>query len=119
MGPKQRPIYRSDRGNVLPKFMPISFFQACISFLRFFSIRDTRTKKIQVYTGMLPYLVPSWAQSMQICISFPSRSDLVLDADFYSISFYRRASRFVVFQTKAVHLCYMPLLTKEELEGTN
>ena len=41
---------------------------------------------------------------MQSCISFRSRSDLVLDADhaldFYPISFYRRVSRFVVFQTK-------------------
>ena len=30
---------------------------------------------------MLPCLVPSWPQAMQLCISFRSRSDLVLDAD--------------------------------------
>ena len=30
---------------------------------------------------MLPCLVPSWPQSMQLRISFRSRSDLVLDAD--------------------------------------
>ena len=34
-----------------------------------------------MYTGMLPCLVPSWPQIMQIRISFRSRSDLVLDAD--------------------------------------
>ena len=42
-------------------------------------------------------------------ISFRSRSDLVLDADhaldFYLISFYRRVSRFVAFQTKVARLC--------------
>ena len=53
----------------------------------------------------LPCLVPQWPQIMQIRISFRSRSDLVLDADhaldfLYPISFYRRVSRFVVFQTK-------------------
>ena len=34
-----------------------------------------------MYTGMLPCLVPSWPDIMQIRISFRSRSDLVLDAD--------------------------------------
>ena len=38
-------------------------------------------KEILVYPGMLPCLVPSWSQIMQIRISFRSRSDLVLDAD--------------------------------------
>ena len=58
---------------------------------------------------------------MQIRISFRSRSDPVLDADhaldvFYPILFYRRASRFVAFQTKVARLCFclvrikMPLL---------
>ena len=55
-----------------------------------------------MYTGMLPCLVPSWPQIMQIHISFRSRSDLVLDADhaldfFYPISLFRRASRFIAF----------------------
>ena len=58
-------------------------------------------KEILVHTGMLPCLVPSWPQTMQIRISFRSRSDLVLDVDhaldFYPISFYRHVSRFVVF----------------------
>ena len=34
-----------------------------------------------MHTGMLPCLVPSWPQIVQIRISFRSRSDLVLDAD--------------------------------------
>ena len=38
-------------------------------------------RKMLVYTGMLPCLVPSWPQIMQIRISFRSRSDLILDAD--------------------------------------
>ena len=36
-------------------------------------------QEIIVYTEMLPCLVPSWPQIMQICISFPSRPDLVLE----------------------------------------
>ena len=67
-------------------------------------------RKILAYNGMLPCLVPSWPQIMQIHISCRSRSDLVLDADnaldFISISFCRRASRFIVFQTKVAHLCF-------------
>ena len=57
---------------------------------------------------------------MQIRISLRSRSDLVLDADhaldLYPISFCRRVSHFVAFQTKVAHLCLclvhikMPLL---------
>ena len=34
-----------------------------------------------MYTAMLPCLVPSWPQSMQLRIAFRSRYDLVLDAD--------------------------------------
>ena len=34
-----------------------------------------------MYIGVLPCLVPSWLQIMQIRISFRSHSDLVLDAD--------------------------------------
>ena len=86
-------------------------FQACISFLRCFRTPVAPTSEILVYTGMLPWLVPSWPQMMQLRISFRSRSDLVLDADnaldfFYPISFYRRVSRFVVFQTKMAYLCF-------------
>ena len=43
-------------------------------------------RKILVYNGMLPCLVPCWPQIKQICISFRSRSDLVLDAD-HSLDF--------------------------------
>ena len=52
-----------------------------------------------MYTGiMLPGLVPSWPQIMQIRISFRSRSDLVPDADHaFPISLFRRASRLIVF----------------------
>ena len=56
-------------------------FQACISFLGCFRPPVALITKILVYTGMLPCLVPSWPQIMQIRISFQSRSDLVLDAD--------------------------------------
>ena len=38
-------------------------------------------RRIPTYTGLLPCLVPSWPQIMQIRISFRSRSDLILDAD--------------------------------------
>ena len=62
-----------------------------------------------MYTGMLPCLAPSWSQIIHIRISFRSRSDLVLDADhaldFYPTSFYRRTSRFIVFQTKVAPEC--------------
>ena len=48
---------------------------------------------------------------MRICISFRSSCDLVLDDDHAfvflgPISFYRRVSRFVVFQTKVARLCF-------------
>ena len=59
---------------------------------------------ILVYTVMLPCLAPSWPQIVQIRISFRSHSDLVLGADhasdLYPISFCRRLSHFVVFQTR-------------------
>ena len=38
-------------------------------------------RKNLAYSGMLPCLVPSWPEIMQIYISFRSRSDLVLDAN--------------------------------------
>ena len=52
--------------------------------------------------GMLPCLVPSWPEILQIWISFRSRSDLVLDAD-HAIYIYicRRVSfgtTFLAFQ---------------------
>ena len=56
-------------------------FQACTSFPRCFRTLVAPIRKIRVYTGIPPCLVPSWLQIMQICISFRSRFDLVLDAD--------------------------------------
>ena len=56
-------------------------FQACISFLRCFRTPGAPIRKILVHTGMLPCLIPSWSQTMQIRSSFQSRSDLVLVAD--------------------------------------
>ena len=49
-------------------------FRACISFLRIFSASGTPAKKIRVYPGMLPCLVPLCPQMKQIRISFRSRS---------------------------------------------
>ena len=79
-------------------------FQACISFFKYFRTSGTPTMKIIGHVGMLPCLVPSW---LKLC-KFVARSDLVLisfwmltiPGIFYPISFYRRASRFVVFETK-------------------
>ena len=94
-------------------------FQPCISFLGCFRTLVAPLRKILVYTGMLPCLVPSWPQMMQIRTSFRSRSALVLISDNaldFPISLYRRVSHFVAFQTKVVHLCFclvcikMPLL---------
>ena len=56
-------------------------FQACISFLRCFRTPGAPRRIILVYAGMLPCLVPSWFQIMQIRISLRARSDLVLNAD--------------------------------------
>ena len=63
-------------------------FQACILFLRCFRTLGTPIRKIQVYPGLLPCLVPQSKspQIMQSCISFRSRSDLVLDADHLGLS---------------------------------
>ena len=88
-------------GKLFTKIPANLVFQACISFYRCFQTFGPPTRKILVYTGMLPCLAPSWLQIMQICISFRSRSDLVLDADhaldFFPISLFRRAYRFIVF----------------------
>ena len=61
-------------------------FQTCISFLRCFRTPVAPIRTILVYPGMLPCLVPSRPQIMQIRISFRSRSDLVLDAE-HSLDF--------------------------------
>ena len=76
-----------------------------------------------MFAGMLPCLALHGLKLCKICISFRSRSDLVLDADhaldFYLISLFRRASRFIVFSTKMAPECLclvrlkMPLLMWE------
>ena len=63
---------------------------------------------------------PLMASNMQIRISFRSRSDLVLDADhalefLEPISFYKCASRFVVFQTKMAHFSFCLVRIKMSL----
>ena len=79
-------------------------FQVCISLLRCFRASGAPARKILVYPGMLPCLVPSCPQ---IIGKFVSCSDLILISFwittmpwiFQPISFYRRASCFVVFKT--------------------
>ena len=66
-------------------------------------------KEILVYTGVLPCLVPSWLQIMQIRISFRSRSDLVLDAD-HALDFsYLVLQACISFCSKMRHLCFCPV----------
>ena len=110
------------------EFMPISFFQARISFWRCFRTPGTPTMKILVY----PVLSLDGIRLSK----FVSRSDLVLDADrsldflepkkpkemlvvcYLAISLYRRASRFVAFQTKVAHYCFCLLrINMPFLEG--
>ena len=72
--------YLSGSGNVLPKFVPISFAGVCRFWLKIFAVfQDTwhSNKEILAYAGVLPRLVPWWPQ---IC-KFVSHSDLVLVAD--------------------------------------
>ena len=80
-------------------------FQACMSVLSCFRAPGVPIRKILVYSGCCPVFS---LNGLKIC-KFVSRSirchsDLVLDAGhswiFNLILFYRRASRFVVFQTK-------------------
>ena len=69
-----------------------------ISYLVFGVFQDTGTpiERIPVYPGMLPCLVPSWPQIIQVCISFRCRSDLATNPwIFYPISSYRPVSRFL------------------------
>ena len=87
-------IHMSGGANYLPKFLPILFFRRASRFIGV----SVPIRKILVYAGMLPCLVPSWPQSMQLRISFRSCSDLVLGRltmpwIFFLISFFRRVSR--------------------------
>ena len=85
-------------------------------YLAFEVFQDTGTpiRKIQVKTEVLPCLVPSWPQIMQIRLSFRSRSDLVLDADHAldltnPISFVRRrASRICSVSDRSGASLFLP-----------
>ena len=77
--PRKQGTYER-RWKFVPQIHADLAFQACIALLRCFR-PVAPIRKILVYAGMLPCLVPSWPQIMQICISFQPRSDLVLDAD--------------------------------------
>ena len=92
---------------VLPEYYQIHadlVCQACISrfsnLLRCFRTPGAPIRKIPLYTGMLPCLVPLWPQIVQIRISFRSRSDLVLVAD-HSLDFLGWLSHFT-----GVHLVF-------------
>ena len=69
-------IHMSGGGNLLPKFMPISFSGMHLVFGVIQDIRHSN-EEILVYPGMLPCLV---LNGLKLCKSV-SRSDLVLDAD--------------------------------------
>ena len=111
-------MFMSGGGNCYPNSCRSRFSGVHLVF-EVFQMPVAPTRKMLVYTGMLPCLVPSWPQIMQIRISFRSRSNLALDADnaldFSPISFYRRVSRFVAFQTKVEHLCFCLVRTKVPL----
>ena len=54
----------------LPKIMPTSFFGRVSLLLKCFRVSGTTIRGIRVYTGVLPCLVPSCPQIIQIGISF-------------------------------------------------
>ena len=63
----------SGGGNILPKFLLISFFRRASRLLRRFRTPDTPTRKFPVYIGILPCLI---LDGLELCKSV-SRSDLV------------------------------------------
>ena len=72
--------HMSSGGNLLPKFMPISFFRRASRFWGVsgrLALQWGKSQCILVCHCLVPWL----PQVMQISISFRSRSDLVLDAD--------------------------------------
>ena len=65
-----------------------------------------------------PFVASNHANSYLVPISFWSRSGCWPCLEFvYPISFYRRASRFVVFQTKVAHLCFCLVRIQMPLPG--
>ena len=58
------------RRKLITKIHANLVMRACISFLRCFRTSGTPTRKVLVYPGMQPCLVPQWPQIIQIRISF-------------------------------------------------
>ena len=73
-----------------------------------------------MHTGMLPCLVPQWPQTMQSCISFRSRSDLLLDAD-HSLVFLgthlvsQACISFCGVSRKRVEYCFESTVSEKEM----
>ena len=92
--------------NLLPKFMRISFSGVYLAFEMFQDTSHSNKENSSVcWNAALScaFMASNYANG----ISFPSRSDLVLDADHSlvfqePISFYRRLSRFVVFRNSVL-----------------
>ena len=104
--------------------MPISFFRRVSRFWGFSGHLALQQGNPSVYWGATlscSFTASNYADSYLVPISFWSRSGcwpclgIIILSD--PISFYRRVSRFVVFQAKMAHLCFclvrikMPLLT--------
>ena len=88
--------------NLLPKFMPISFFGR-VSRFRVFQDAWCSNKENPHAALSCPSMAPNYANSYLIRISFWM---LTMPWISYPISLYRRASRFAAFQTKVAHLCF-------------
>ena len=73
-------IYMSGGAKYLPKLLPISFSGVYLVLYVFRGIWPSNRENPSVYWHAT-LSCPSWPQIMQICMSFRSRSDLVLDDD--------------------------------------
>ena len=106
----------SGGGNLLPKFMPISFSGVYLVFEVFQDAWRSNKENPSVYwnaTLPCPFMASNYANWYLVPISFWM---LTMPCIFYPISFCRRVSHLVVLQTKVAHLCFclvriqMPLL---------
>ena len=99
------PHHMSGGANYLPRFLPISFFQVCISFYRCFGTFASNKENPSVYwhaTLSCPLMASNYATLYLVPISFLiSFWLLTMPWISYLISFFRRASRFIAFQTIA------------------
>ena len=73
-------FYMSGGANLLPKLMPISFSGVHLIFEVFQDTWRSNKGNPSAYWNAALSCPFIWPQTMQICISFRSRSDLVLDA---------------------------------------